>query len=261
MDDQRLALAPILLILATLAMLWSRTACAALPSTGDACDPDARAGSWTREQKARTRARVRSACKARGGSDLYCDWHDAAVVRESWGGIAGAVHRLGVDADGDDEYGLGAQGLSVKWHADKWPGADEDPTFCTPEVSYLVSDAIARRAVRVYGASNAVELQAVFGGGRGSAVCYERGAPRWWSLVPGLSWLVRFAPREQECFVQPKQRHANAVCRRMGASCRRPISEDDLGGDDGLVAWDPARSTYVVTPAGRAWALARAAAS
>jgi len=252
----------ILAAFAVLAALWARPAGAANPDLApDAhCDPNARANSWTPAEKARTRDRVRSACEARGGSDLYCDFHIAAVKRESWGGIASAVHRLGADGDGEPEYGLGPQGLSLRWHRDKWPGSDEEPAFCVPEVSYLVADAIARRAVRVYGASNAVELQAVFGGGRGVTACYERGAPRWWRLVPGLSWLARFAPREQECFVTPLRRHADAVCKRM-AGCWHPISIDDLGGDDGLVAWDSSRSTYVVTAAGRAWAMARASSS
>jgi hypothetical protein len=251
MTIQRLALVSLLI-------LWPSTARAA--ELLELCDPDARANSWTRAEKAETRARVRSACRARGGSELYCDYLDAAVVRESWGGIASAVHRLGVDADGDPEYGLGPMGLSVKWHADKWPGDDEDPAFCLPEVSYLVADAIARRAVRVYGASNAVELQAVYGGGRGVRQCVDRGTPAWVFEAPVLGWLARAlgaTKAHRECMVRPLRRHADAVCKRMGVDCRRPLGFEDLGGEDGLVVWDRARSTYVVTPAGRAWALAR----
>ena len=75
---------------------------------GDYCDPDDRAGSWTHEQKQRTRERVWAACKRVGGPDLYCKFWDAAVVRES-SGVASRVHVLGQDSDGRSERRAGTK--------------------------------------------------------------------------------------------------------------------------------------------------------
>lgn len=190
------------------------------------CDPEATGRSWTPAQKAETRARVRRACKAVGGSDLYCDFWRAALMRESWGGVASAVCTHGRDADGDAEYGLGPLCLSVKWAGDKLPGASPDPAFCLPEAAFAVGHAIAIRAVDVYGADDAVELQAVFGGGTGAYGC-EDTIPAWWSSVPGLAW-VRERFNRHTCRTAPKLRHVHSVCKRM-AGCREKLSRADLG--------------------------------
>ena len=255
MDDLTLRSRVTLAVLACLALCYvcaPRSAHAARTEgfvAGDYCDPDDRGRDWTPEQKQRTRDRVWAACQSVGGSDTYCSFHLAAVVRESWGGVASAVHRLGRDIDGDREYGLGPMGLSTKWHADKWPGDDEDPAFCTPEASFIVAHAIARRAVTVYGASNAIELQAVYGGGRGVTQCIIDGTPAWVFDAPVLGWLARTfgaRPESRRCRVIPRRRHVDAVCKRMGdVACRRPLTIDDLG--------DP-----VPMAERRAWALAQA---
>lgn len=195
---------------------------------GDHCDPEARANSWSPDQKLETRSRVRHACELVGGSELYCDFWDAVVVRESWGGVASAVHVKGRDSDGVPEYGLGPMGLSVRWHARKLPGADPDPAFCSPEASFMVGHAIAVRAVEVYGADDAVEIQAIFGGGRGSYSCARVGAPVWWRHVPGLSWLLEIVGGRTECQATPQYRHVRSICDRMD-TCRSKIKREDLG--------------------------------
>lgn len=253
--DDRLALRVALTILACLAMLWACWPAHASPIgglvPGDYCDPDDGARDWTRDEKERTRGRIQAACAKVGGSAAYCRFWDAAVMRESWNGVASAVHTKGVDADGDPEYGLGPLGLSVKWHGDKWPGGDEMPAFCTPEAAFLVGHAIALRAVEVYGAASLVEIQAVYGGGRGVTMCRDRGLPSWLRWF-GFGWLVD-RTTERECWVLPQRRHVDAVCSRMTwAECTRPITREDLGETD-FVARDGWR--FVVTESGRAWAL------
>lgn len=216
---------------------------------GDYCSAEDNAKTWTAEDKQRTRDRLRLACEAAGGSDDYCAFWDAVTCREAWCGVASAVHVQGVDVDGEREYGLGPLGLSVKWHGDKWDGEDEDPAFCSPEVSFVVGHAIAWAAVERYGARNWVELQAIFGGG-GRRVCETDRLPSWWWVfdgVPGLQWLTAFGPTSTSCEVYTLPRHASAICSRLGQrniECRAPLTLADLGAKiplEGRREWAAAR--------------------
>lgn len=237
--DDKIALRFILALLAGILLvgLAPRADAAQTPGIvpGDYCDPDDNGSTWTKAQKLATRQRVWDACKAVGGSDLYCEFHDAAVRRESWGGVASTDHVSGTDADGDQEYGLGPMGISIKWHRDKWPGDDEAPAFCTPEASFIVAHAITRRAVVSLGARNAIEMQAVYGGGRGVVLCEEIGAPAWVFEAPVVGWLARavgLEPARRECLIRPKPNHVRSVCNYMrGVTCRRPITAEDVGLD------------------------------
>lgn len=241
--------------LVLLSLLWARPACASWSVDGDGCDPSARSNAYTPAQKRHTRERVWSTCKAIGGSDRYCSFWLAVVLRESWNGVASAVHTLGEDADGRPEYGLGPMGLSVRWHGGRWPGDDEDPAWCSPEASFLVGHAIALGAVEKFKVDDAVELQAIFGGGRNFVVCRETGAPSWWQHVPGLHWIYRLMPPKRECRANPTLRTVRSICSRMDR-CRDKIARDDLGDASGLVERRGHR--YIVTSRGKAWALARA---
>jgi hypothetical protein len=219
---------------------------------GDYCSADDNARTWSAEDKQRTRDRLRLACEAVGGSDDYCAFWDAVTCREAWCGVASAVHVQGTDVDGEREFGLGPLGLSVKWHGDKWDGDDEDPAFCSPEVSFVIGHAIAWAAVERYGARNWVELQAIFGGG-GRRVCFSERLPSvlWmFEHVPGLSWLTLFAPVDTTCEVLTLPRHAQAICSRLGQrdiECRSPLTVEDLG-------------EKIPLEKRREWALARVAA-
>jgi hypothetical protein len=234
--EDRIGLRVTLTIMVCLALGQACTGDASASQTpgivaGDYCDPDDGARSWTSEEKQRTRDRVWSACKAVEGSDLYCGFFMAAIARESWGGVASAVHTQGEDGDGRKEFGLGALGLSVRWHSGKWPGDDANPAFCSPEASFIVAHTIARRAVLVLGARNAVDVQAVYGGGQGAVQCSEVGAPAWVFDAPLVGWLVRLIGVERqrsECRIYPKLRHSRAVCDRM-RHCRRPLTAADVG--------------------------------
>lgn len=257
MNLDGLACRIVLAILAALALQFACSSAHAAPVgglvPGDYCDPDDGGRSWTRAQKQRTRDRVAKACEYVGGSPLYCEFWQAAITRESWGGVASAVHTRGTDVDGDTEDGLGPLGISRKWHASKWPGDDELPALCTPEVSFLIGHAIALRAVEAYGASTLVEIQAVYGGGVGVVRCRATGLPSWLRWF-GFGWLVE-RTAGSECEIRPTGRHVAAVCDRMRwEDCTRPITREDLGHTD-LVARDGWQ--YVVTAKGRAWALSR----
>lgn len=165
-------------------------------------EPVCEAEVYTREQREETRARVRSTCQSVGASEIVCDYLDAVVIRES-SGRAGVRHTLG-----EGENGLGAMGLSIRWHRDKWPGEDEDPMFCHPEVSALVTLAIMRRAIVRYEAGDLTEIQAIFGG---SWDCWGEG-------------------RDRMCRAHP--RRTRDLCTRMtrrGWSCYRPVRLRDLG--------------------------------
>lgn len=140
------------------------------------CDPQDGPGlTWTAEAREETRARVRATCRAVGASKAVCEWLDVSVVRES-SGRPGVRHTRALG-----EFGLGPLGLSLRWHRDKWPGKDEDPAFCSPEVSTLVALEIAHRAVDRYEADDLVGIQSIFGGhwrcfqdkeAGGGKVCY-----------------------------------------------------------------------------------------
>lgn len=136
---------------------------AVMPEIGVCQQPGQPPLKFTQEQRKETRKRVRKACRALGNSRRVCDYMDLVVMRES-SGNASVRHTLGQDADGQAENGLGPMGLSLRWHANKWPGDDEDPMFCTPEVSTVVLHQIIRRAVYNYNAENLAEVQDVFAG-------------------------------------------------------------------------------------------------
>ncbi len=170
------------------------------------CDP--REGprvNWSQELRKETRKRVRNVCRNLRASPITCAYLDAVVVRES-SGRASVRHTKGKGEDG-----LGPMGLSLKWHADKWPGKDEDPMFCQPEVSALVALAIMYRAVSRFGARNMVEVQAIYGGS--------------WECWPDYDG-------NRTCVVVVKPRHQKSICGRLsqrGFSCRAPITREDLG--------------------------------
>jgi hypothetical protein len=199
---------------------------------------------WSSEAKARTRGRVQAACEALGASPIICAYDDAIVWRESFGGEASVRHMRGVDADGTPEHGLGPMGLSLRWHADKWPGTDEDPAFCTPEVSVIVAHDIYRRAVTRYNATTIVEVQAVFAG---RFRCHVR--DRWGWLVRVLPVLASVLPEaERECWPMPTAGMAADVCERMAArgfNCMQRVTEADLG-------------EHVLVDERRAWVLRQA---
>lgn len=177
---------------------------------------------WTADDREEVRRRVRRACRSLGASPKLCAYYDAVVVRES-SGMASVRHTLG-----KDENGLGPMGLSLKWHADKWPGRDEDPAFCTPEVSLAVAHAIVWRAVERYHAESLLDVQAIYGG-------------RWSCNTTDTG--------ERVCFADPGQTTVDSVCSRMrarGFSCYSLLTRADLG------ARIPRRER-------RAWALAAAA--
>lgn len=166
--SDRAPLAAALAILAAMAL--AQITCAgrahAAPAlvAGDHCNElGEKRTPWTREAKARARARVESTAVALGASRLIRAYHRAIVDRESFGGEASVRHTLGADSDGTPESGLGTHGLALRWHAPKW-GADADPGFCSPEVSTVVAHELMWRAVTRYGASNLVEVQAVYSG-------------------------------------------------------------------------------------------------
>jgi hypothetical protein len=228
----RLATRLILCILAALALSQgcSRIA-AASPGIvpGDYCNdvgtPRVR---WSSEAKARTRDRVQAACQALGASPIVCAYDDAIVWRESFGGEASVRHMRGVDSDGTPEHGLGPLGLSLRWHADKWPGDDEDPSFCSPEVSVIVAHELFHRAVTRYNAQTIVDLQAIFAG-RFRCTTVDR----WGWLVRAWPMLAVLLPgAERECWPMPTDRMTRDICERMAArgfSCHRRIAVDDLG--------------------------------
>lgn len=170
------------------------------------CDPlDGDGMEWSAEQRQETRDRVRLACLHHlKASPTVCAFYEAVVIRES-SGRASVRHTLG-----QGENGLGAMGLSLRWHANKWPGNDEDPMFCTPEVSLIVAHAIVWRAFTRYHATTMLDAQAVYGA---QWRCFENKGKR-------------------TCTAAPNGRTEDAICGRMrhlGASCYAPITRKDLG--------------------------------
>ena len=150
-----------------------------------------------------TRARVQAVCKEVGADPIICAYMDAVVVRES-SGRSGVRH-----TKGKNENGLGAMGLSLRWHRDKWPGEDEDPLFCHPEVTAVVSLAIMHRAMQRYKAKNIVEIQAIYAG----------------------NWTCQGEGRERKCRARVTKRTTN-VCGRMSArgfDCWKTLTKKDLG--------------------------------
>ena len=163
----------------------------------------------TPEARADTRRRVQNVCKAVGASRIICAYMDAIVVRES-SGRSGVRH-----TKGKNENGLGAMGLSLRWQKDKWPGDDEDPMFCSPEVSAVVALAVFHRAFKKYKAHDLIDVQGIYGGH--------------WEC-----WYQHF-PNEKPkrlCRARRNYRHVGGLCKRMkarGFSCKKPITRRDLG--------------------------------
>lgn len=169
-------------------------------------DPNAKI---TVAQRQETRDRVQAVCKAVEASPITCAYMDAIVVRES-SGRPGVRH-----TKGNGENGLGAMGLSLRWHKDKWWGKDENPYFCSPEVSAVVALAIFHRAFR-YRARNILDIQMIYGG---HFRCEEDG-------------------KERYCQITYPSRYVSDICARMrkrknagGRSyrCRQNVQKKDLG--------------------------------
>lgn len=176
------------------------------PQMGVCTAPDAPNVAWPRKLRRETQARVQRACHDVGASKVICAFADAIVIRES-SGRAGVRHRLG-----HNEHGLGAMGLSLRWHRDKWPGRDEDPQFCKPEVSFAVAHAVMWRAVTRYKATTLLEIQAIYEG-------------RWFCFPHPTTG-------KPMCRATPTRRTRGNICGRMrtrGFSCDEPITRKDLG--------------------------------
>ena len=207
---------------------------------GDYCNAGARVP-WTREAKRRTRQRAARACSELEAAPIVCAYVDAVICRESFCGEASIRHTLG-----EGEQGLGPMGLSTHWHRDKWPGADEDPAFCTVEASELVALDIMRRAVTRYGATSIATVQAVYGG---HTRCWSRPGLSWLSDVPGLRWLAHRFPARRECEPVLTEPATSGICSRMrarGFSCWARVNASDLGRE-------------IPVEARRAWAISGAA--
>lgn len=160
---------------------------------------------WTMPMRQETRDRVQRACHAADASPLVCAFADAIVFRES-SGRAGVRHRLG-----PREHGLGAMGLSLRWHRNKWKGK-ADPDFCKPEVSFAVAHAIWWAAVLRYHARSPLDIQAVYEG----------------------KWDCMTDPKTQRrvCYAAPDGNTARNICGRMtkrGYSCHAQLGAKDLG--------------------------------
>lgn len=168
------------------------------------CDP--RGGPrvpFTPDDRREVRDRVLSACKLAGDAPIMCAFYDAVVMRESRGRSSIRHTR----AEGED--GLGPMGLSLRWHADKWPG-DADPAWCTPEASLAVARAIVRRAWVRYDAVDLLDVQAIYSG-------------RW-----GCSTLGG----RRQCYADPSGRTRSIICgamRRRGYSCHTKLKPGDFG--------------------------------
>lgn len=169
---------------------------------------------WTAETKAETRARVQAVCKHLRASPLICEYLDVVVCRESFCGAAGVRHTRALG-----ENGLGAMGLSVWWMRHLWPGTDEDPAFCQPEVTALVAIELVQRAVVRWNATNLVGVQAVYAG-------------RFHTWVDDEGVTHRAPGRGGETLINP------GLCARVNrrrlpstklASCMAPITAADVG--------------------------------
>lgn len=167
----------------------------------------------TPESRKDTRRRVQKVCKVVGASPIICAYMDAIVVRES-SGRSGVRH-----TGGKNENGLGAMGLSLRWQKDKWPGEDEDPMFCAPEVSAVVALAIFHRAFKKWKAQDLVDVQGIYGG-------------HWECYNTYPSWSKPVQKPERVCRARRNYRHVGGLCKRMkdrGFSCRTKITRKDLG--------------------------------
>ena len=191
------------------------------PAMGECAPVGAPRVHWPRELRRETRERVQAIAVGEGASETIRAYADAVVMREG-GGDAHVRH-----TQGEGEDGVGPMGLSIRWHASKWPG-EPDPDWCQPEASYEVARVVWRRAIERYGAKNAAEIQAIFGG---HWVC-ERPAPEWWRHIPGLAWLAALRDRNLDCEPVLPPKSTAALCSRLrsrGASCWSRVTVEDLG--------------------------------
>lgn len=198
---------------------------------GDYCDSIGERTKWSAADKARTRARVQAACEELGASQIVCVYMDVIVCRESYCGAASIRHTRGHDADGVPEHGLGPMGLSLRWHANKWPGDDEDPAFCTPEASVVVAHEIFWSAVTRYGADSIADVQAIYAG---RFRCAEIDRWAWVARIGLLGPIVhrRLPKPRSECMPAPTARGEANICQRMvdrGFNCHARIGLADLG--------------------------------
>lgn len=168
---------------------------------------DSRAGEkvpYTAQDRQEVRDRVKHACEMAGDAPIVCAFYDAVVMRESRGRASVRHNR----ARGED--GLGPMGLSLRWHADKWPG-DPDPDFCTPEASLAVARAIVRRAWVRYSVADLLDVQAIYSG-------------RWgcWASSSG----------KRSCVADPSGHTRAIICKAMrtrGYSCHTKLKASDFG--------------------------------
>lgn len=173
---------------------------------GDYCDlPGGQSTTWTREQRRQTFDRAEAVTDALGTSAIIAAYHQELIQRESRG-RASVEHNYGFDSDGTPEHGLGAYGLSIRWHSDKLDGGG-DPGFCSPEISAVVAAEIMHRAWTNYGARTVLELQSVYSG-RWDCTSQNR-------CVFTLSW--------------KKRRDLCARMRDRGFDCHQELKHSDLG--------------------------------
>lgn len=174
------------------------------------CDPREGPGLlWTEEAQNETRDRLATACASPlvKASPAICAWVDVSFDRESGyaGGGPGVWHTRGTG-----DVGLGPLALSLKWNRARWPGEDEYPAFCQPEVSVVVALAIAHTAYHRYGARTPLEIQSIFGGH--------------WKCAP------REGKRGKVC--RATKLHNPHLCKglkRRGFDCEARIDESDIG--------------------------------
>ena len=199
----------VLPVLLAIGLLVSRP-CAAAPIPGvipgDYCNArDEPRVPWTRDAKRRTQTRVERVLGALRVAPIIRAFHRVVICREAFCGEASVRHTLGGDVRGRED-GLGAYGLSLRWHKNKWPGEDLEPALCTIEVSTVIAHELMWRAVTRYGARNLAEVQAVYAG----AV----------SCVEG------------DCRFELSLSKRRGFCERLsshGYDCAAPITEQDLG--------------------------------
>jgi len=197
-----------LAILTVLALLWARPASAGVIGglvPGDYCNDRSERVAWSRDQKRRTQERVDVALSDLRVAPIIRAFHRLVICRESFCGEASVRHTRGEDVRGVED-GLGAYGLSLRWHGNKWDGSDLEPALCTPEVSTAIAHEIVWRAVTRYGARNLVEVQAVYGG---FVEC-----------------------RSGDCSFTLPAAKRRRFCERLsgyGHSCWAPVTERDLG--------------------------------
>lgn len=174
------------------------------------CDPMEGEGlTWTQESQDEARARLAAACTSHlvNASPVVCAWVDVSFDRESGyaGGGPGVWHKRG-----SGDVGLGPLALSLKWNRHRWPGEDEHPAFCQPEVSVIVALSIAHTAWHKYGARTPIELQSIFGG----------------------HWKCVHVEGKRGKVCRPTKTKNSHLCRglkRRGFDCEERLNESDLG--------------------------------